>query len=783
MLKIEKKLIKISVILFLTLFKFSYLNADSKSEKLFNHDVCNKDTFIKRQNVENLDFLPKDIIINFSNSRQWYQNFFELRRVLGNKKYKHTKKIPLKYKKFFFVNLNVKFNNGTECIFKGKARIHGGRGDHISNYDFISSLRVNILNGNINNISEFILFLPQTRGGNNEILTTVLLEKMNIMAPFTMNTNVKINNSDFHTYLFQEKINSNFLKRNKKPNGVIMSLNKSYQIEKVVKDFDQYFDKLSIVANDENIDNYDYINAVDNLNYLLIENYNLNFYNNSLNSVFFDNNFNNIEVGIKNKKRINFEKFSIFQAFLISVGASHSLKGQDTKYYSNNFYNILEPVYYDGMPRILGGEYNLKDNAAKKVIPYFTNKTPEYVKEGSNTLIQQLKAIDYEKLKKDLNVRNFNISNDKLKSTIDNIIFNLQTIKSSKKIDLTDKNINLNKYKFFDKINNKESVKLAFGGYFNLIEYCDINLEICNIRKITSENLKSLLSKHILKLDGKNLFYVRKSKKDFIESRIPQKYGLETFETYRIDSHQNIYFKDNATIINVDKNNKIIDIKVYSSDERIIFIVDNFDGWRINYSNKNLITKLFKKSQIKGIFPSGCLNFIDSNIKKLTITVSNADCPDALHFFRSKGSILDLNIQNSSFDALDTDFSDLTINKILVNKASQECIGLKSGYYTLKKIDLKNCLDKAISAGELSVVSVNDAKIEKSTIGVYAKDSSKINIINYDFKDVKNCIGSVRGDKKYLGSTVNIKNLKNKCNVKNYITDNISKISIDKNVF
>ena len=131
---------------------------------------------------------------------------FELRRVLGNEKYKHTKKIPLKYKKYFFVNLKVEFNNGTECIFKGKARIHGGRGDHVANNDFISSLRVNILNGNINNISEFILFLPQTRGGNNEILTTVLLEKINIMTPFTMNTNVKINNSNFNTFYFRKKL-------------------------------------------------------------------------------------------------------------------------------------------------------------------------------------------------------------------------------------------------------------------------------------------------------------------------------------------------------------------------------------------------------------------------------------------------------------------------------------------------------------------------------------------------------------------------------------------------
>ena len=43
-----------------------------------------------------------------------------------------------------------------------------------------------------------------------KIFTTLLLKKMNILSPFTTNTNVKINNSDFHTFLFQEKINSNF---------------------------------------------------------------------------------------------------------------------------------------------------------------------------------------------------------------------------------------------------------------------------------------------------------------------------------------------------------------------------------------------------------------------------------------------------------------------------------------------------------------------------------------------------------------------------------------------
>ena len=537
MFKIDEKKIKFSVILFFILFNFSFLNADTNDKKLLNYSLCKKDTFINRHNIENLEFLPKNIIINFSNSQKWYQNLFKLTQFLGNPKHKHTIKIPTEYKRYSFVDVNVEFNNGTECVFKGQARIHGGRGDHIANNDFISSLNVKILDGNINNITEFILFLPQTRSGNNEIFITLLLEKMNILSPFTTNTNVKINNSDFHTFLFQEKINSNFLKRNQKPNGVIMSLNKTYQIKNVANDFDPRFDRLSRVANSEKLNNSDYINAVDNLNYLLIENYNLNFYNESFNQVFdYERKFENIEAGNKNKKRINYEKFSIFQAIQISTGAVHSLSIDDSKYYLNNLYNILEPIYYDGMPKILEG-YSLKDDKG------FTNKTPEYLKEVSNKLINFLKTIDYYEFKKDLKIRNFNISDEGLKSAIDNIIFNLQTIRSSEKIDLTDKNINFTKYKFFDKIKDKELVKLVFGGDNNLIEICDINLKSCNNKKINKNKLKSLLRNHILKLDSENLFYVRRSKKDFIENKKPEKYGLETFETYRINSNQNIYFK------------------------------------------------------------------------------------------------------------------------------------------------------------------------------------------------------------------------------------------------
>ena len=118
--------------------------------------------------------MPKKIDINFVKSENWYKNFFQLSQHLGSTKYKHTIKIPKKFKKYFLAKILVEYESGIQCTYNGKARIHGGRGDHISNNKFINSLNLKVFNGSINGISEFILFLPITRRSDNEIFTTLL---------------------------------------------------------------------------------------------------------------------------------------------------------------------------------------------------------------------------------------------------------------------------------------------------------------------------------------------------------------------------------------------------------------------------------------------------------------------------------------------------------------------------------------------------------------------------------------------------------------------------------
>ena len=50
----------------------------------------------------------------------------------------------------------------------------------------------------------------------------------------------------------------------------------------------------------------------------------------------------------KNFERLRYLNFLKFEALMIASGASHGLSMHDIKYYYDNFYNKLEPIYYDG---------------------------------------------------------------------------------------------------------------------------------------------------------------------------------------------------------------------------------------------------------------------------------------------------------------------------------------------------------------------------------------------------------------------------------------------------
>ena len=89
---------------------------------------------------------------------------FGLIKFLENPEYKHTIKIPKKFKNYHPAKIIVEYSN-KKYVFLMERVSYGGRGDHVSNENFLTSKNED-KNGNINGINNFILFLPESRNGN-----------------------------------------------------------------------------------------------------------------------------------------------------------------------------------------------------------------------------------------------------------------------------------------------------------------------------------------------------------------------------------------------------------------------------------------------------------------------------------------------------------------------------------------------------------------------------------------------------------------------------------------
>ena len=132
-------------------------------------------------------------------------------------------RIDEKYKKNFKSTLVVNFEGKLSCKFKAKIRITGDLWWHIDWKDGkpLTSVHVELLDGHINSITRFKLFLPKARNGKNEIFVTSLLNELGFLAPRTFTVSANINGLS-EEYTFQEDLRKELLENSKLVEGPIL---------------------------------------------------------------------------------------------------------------------------------------------------------------------------------------------------------------------------------------------------------------------------------------------------------------------------------------------------------------------------------------------------------------------------------------------------------------------------------------------------------------------------------------------------------------------------------
>ena len=706
------------------------------------------------KNIEQ-DLSIKNFEININNSRKFFKKISETLI----KDFKNEKIVI--HKKRYKASITVNYKNGNTCNFLSKVRVHGDFLDHIEIIDGfpIPSLRVNLKDGNINGITNFKLLRPRTRYFSNEIFVTTLFKFLGFLSPRTFYVNVKIGDK-MTLYIFQESLKKEFLENNNFIEGPVLESK---------EDFSNDYLQMARVSNSEWIkDNYNKFQISLNA----IREYNLQI----LNSYRFRRGINEDEtLRFKNPGNGKFFKINKFDALMYGVGAAHGLSYDDRRFYYDPIYSRMEPIYYDGMSKILStinynpykGKYeNLYFASWKKIEELFFDykknhtrskseryRNPVVTKSaiyGSGTILKDLQKInrndlllnlknnglkELDKKKLDLVLSKIIIRLEEMNKHLNN--FDEQMISSNNQIYKNyEKNMSLN-----DRVNLyflTENQKLNNNYNLKNIEICDYKLQNCKIKKINYLELDNIINQKSFNDDF--LIFLAMNKQQYLNGEFEKvDNNLENvFTKKQIGKKIKLFHNDNIKI-SYDEEQNILNLDYLKNSGRVIIYESELDKLKINLKNSSIEENI----RFNNLFNlTGCLTILDSNLIDLEINAADFNCEDTVNIIRSLGSVKKVNIDNSKSDGLDIDFSSVKIEKLIISNSINDCVDFSFGNYFVINAILNDCGDKGISVGESSFFNIKNLVVRNSYSGLASKDSSVSEIDVMDMSNVDNCLSA-----------------------------------------
>ncbi len=730
-------------ILFISLINLLFL-----PEKVNANCNFRSSDFIKELNT------PKEILeikVSIPKSKKFYIN---TTKILLDKK----KNINPKYKKKYKADVAIKYPFG-KCKYKAKIWQNGDWKDHI-NYDgsgIHTSLNVKLEEGNIMNAVKFKLLIPDTRNGLNEILGALILRNLGFIAPESFETKVNINDNK-SIMIFQEDSQKELLERNLRREGPIFEGDESilwggYKNNNNV----MFFQEVSL----SRVINWKWFLKGNSSQLMTLD-------------AFKDLQYSYLPKQRKDKVITpNFRKNRTFEDyyFLMTVmNGSHGLAPHNRKFYFNALDNSFEPIYYDGNFKL---EKELKHNEK------WSNFDNAFSSGYKFPYTKDFKSEHFlEKIKTDFKSRVIRLDNKKsnfINKSLINISRNIEILnKYLKKLEkqnlpTTDKNYSR---LLFDSISKNKGVdQKIITSYKINDQYVDITLDNNDTERLSLIKFSKLISKNKYN-DMRYIFLPKITKAEKIKDLIEINSNV-------LDG-KIIYTRDIK--FDLDKKNKIINIKQLGANGWTLFKDVKLNQWSINFEGKKNINKnrdLSKTQRFNKYGITGCLNFYKTDFNKSSIKINNGMCEDSLNIIKSNGLINSIYVNDAYQDAIDLDFSKLTIKNIQVDTAGNDCFDVSGGVYRLNNGTFKTCQDKALSIGEKSQFKSEDILIDNSYIGISVKDFSKASLNNLNINNNKVCIEAKQKKQEFGGAEIVVNNLK--CEKGINSIDSNSSIEVKKN--
>ncbi len=654
--------------------------------------------------------IPKTIEFELSNS-EYNKYLRRAMRAYTDGEIYGERNIKKKYKKW--IDANILHNQN---IIKTKIRILGDWKDHLR--PPLTSLKVKVLDDSLDGITRFNLFLPETRKGENEVFWTLMLNYLKFPSLYTKMVDVNLN-GQIYKAIFQEDATKEFLERNNLTETVILKSNDFgfYLNETEKKIYNNFFSSSFVIDNNNFLKN-------EVSNYIASEaiasKANINFENQVLNENFF---------------KIIHQKY-----------ASHALGEINRKYIYIPYKKIFLPLYYDGNVQFLPGKTNCKAKIDSEILKNFKK---DFKKLSGKRLSKMQECVLADTLKiSEGNIKK--LSEFFPKQKIDNRK-NLKYLKIKDKIINHIKEEKISEDKSFKNISEKV---ITYSFIYNDNFYnCYLTVKDDKIK--FCKQIDSIAYSKLISQSGR--YKITGNFKSFpinlgsFNKEVPIIWLKDNSNVFRLDKKGTYYF--------IQKNINGENLKfIFENSEAKIFIQGNFKNVNFEFTrdfenqSKNLENSRYDKNLL-----TGCVNFFDSDFNKVSLSSSNMICEDSINIKNSSGNLKEIDINNSFYDALDLDFSNIFVKNLKVNNAKNDCADFSFGKYKIEQADLKNCGDKGFSVGERSKFSLNYGNIFFTKIGIASKDDAITNVNRVNIESTNVCFAAYNKKKEFRGSKINVK--------------------------
>jgi len=667
----------------------------------------------------------EEIVIETPKSEKYIKNFA---KILVSP----SPVIPKELKKFYKASVLVVFEFG-ECRYSGRIRQNGDWKDHIKLVHGgkpIRSLHVKLDSGNILNAVKFKLLIPQTRNNEHEVLGTILLRELGFMAPETFQVNTKVNSFSF-PMLFQEDARKELLEKNSRREGPIFEGDES--LLWLFEDFANF--ELEPLALSRLVNTNWFLKGA-NSQLITLKAYA------QLQNAYVEYAQGDTKLVVKPNNVLE-EIFEKYFFALAAMNGGHALTPHNRKFYFNSFINAFEPIYYDGNLNLIQAA-TLDEQLLSKAISSIglindfskqleTLRNNQYALNAfkDRTLIEEKDAELFffaatEQLQKNSSYLRSKIAEA---SVADNMVLD----SSSHQAMFTE-------------------ASSSFGIQQNIIFEINSNGESYSSKSSTGEerNLSAVQVAAIIsenELD-KNRFVYLPLPIDSSSNAENQIISHETFPGIIIHS----------VSLDIDAANQILTIDQAKHDDWILIKNADLKNWTVifNGNKKESVISDGFSQRFNQYGLTGCLNIYRSSFNASTIKASDGQCEDILNIVNSKGTIDLIEIENAYADAIDLDFSQLSIRTITVTNAGNDCFDVSGGHYSVGSISASNCLDKGISIGERSIFDAKRINVENSFSGIAVKDQSKAVVHSARFNKVSTCYEVTQKKQEFGGAALTL---------------------------